>query len=96
MSSPQVRSEIGKIVLPKRKLSKPLPLEVRALLDPSEEAALWSNSIEEDNDDDDNDANQLAFEQAQLEETELISYDYGIIHDHDYVRQSDRFDHNYA
>ena len=72
MADPELRHEIGKIVLPKRKKnSRPLPRRVRAMLEPTDEAY-------EALSDDEEDANEDLLEN---DETELITFDFG---DHDY------------
>ena len=83
-STPQIRHEIGKIVLPKRKKSsRSLPPEVQALL-------VKDDSSDDDDEDEDS-------EQADAEEIELISFDFG---DHTYARPAPVFnifgDHDYA
>ena len=66
MATPKIRHEIGKIVLPKRKkVSRPLPARVRAMLDPSEE------EYEPLPLDDETDEDQID------DEVELITFDYG-------------------
>ena len=78
MSSPQIRNEIGKIVLPKRKRSSVLPDGVKALLKPNFDEMVVNDTIEEaiDSDDDDNEEqNELMTLDDALNEIELISFD---------------------
>ena len=80
MSTPKIRNEIAKIVLPKRKKSRrDLPDGVKALLKPNLDEMVLNDITEEaiDNDDDDENEeheNLMSLDDA-LDEIELISFD---------------------
>ena len=76
MSTPQIRNEIAKIVLPKRKKSRDLPEGVKALLKPNFDEMVVDETIGENNDDEIEieDDNLMSLD-AALAEIELISFD---------------------
>ena len=78
MSTPQIRNEIAKIVLPKRKKSRDLPEGVKKLLKPNFDEMVVDETIEENDDDevsDEMEDDNLMSLDAALDEIELISFD---------------------
>ena len=89
---PKISAEIAKIVLPKRKkLSKPLPERVRAMLKPE----FGDVTVQEDDDNENGIHDDPEVVTLDDDDTEIITFDYG---DHDYatVRMIDFSDHSYA
>ena len=79
MSTPQIRNEIAKIVLPKRKKSRDLPEGVKKLLKPNFNEMVIDETIakndDADEDSDENEDENLMSLDAALAEIELISFD---------------------
>ena len=84
MSDPKTRVEIGKLVLPKRKTSRPLPDGVKKLLKIDLNAPILAEESSDGDDNDDDDevddenedaANLMSLEDALLDEIELIDFD---------------------